>query len=90
MKFYGNAYVDRGMIDKIIVRNKLQKIDLSNHIYGGDCPFCGRAKSFCLWEEKGTFRCYWCGCDGRFVRTPERELEERNLLKAKLAASEEV
>lgn len=84
------AFVDRAMIDKLIVRNGLRTLDLTKHIYGGDCPFCGHEKSFILWEEKGQYRCYWCGCDGRFVRTPERDLEERRRLDAIKMASEEI
>ena len=89
MRFNGACNVDQAMIDKLIVRNKLRPLDMSKHIFGGDCPFCGHAKTFCLWEDKGTYRCYWCGCDGRFVVTPERTLEEQRLMRAKLENSQE-
>lgn len=83
-------HVDQEMIDKLVVRNALVPLQLTKTIFGGTCPFCGRQNSFVLWTEKGQFRCYYCGCDGRFVRSPERELEERRLLKAKLERSEEI
>jgi hypothetical protein len=89
MRRNGASNIDQAMMDKIIVRNGLRTLDMAKYIFAGDCPFCGHKKSFILWQDKGTYRCYWCGCDGRFVRTPERELEERNLLKAKLEANEE-
>lgn len=84
------SHVDQVMIDKIIVRNSLTPLQLTKTIFGGACPFCGHAKTFVLWSERGQYRCYFCGCDGRFVRSPERELEERKLLKARLEASEEI
>jgi len=88
MRFNGACNVDKEMVIKIIDRNRLRKLGMTTHIYGGDCPFCGHEKTFCLWEDKGTYRCYWCGCDGRFVVTPERTLEEQRLMKAKLESSE--
>ena len=72
-----SSRIDGEMIDHRIHRNGLHKMDLSNSIYGGTCPFCGRERAFCLWSEKGDYRCYWCGCDGRFVATPERTMEMR-------------
>lgn len=71
------GHVDGEMIAEIVTRNNLRVLDMSQSIHGGDCPFCGHPRSFCLWSDKGNFRCYWCGCDGRFVRTPEREAEKR-------------
>lgn len=78
------SHVDQAMIDKLIVRNGLRTLDMSKNIYGGGCPFCGHEKSFMLWATKGAYRCFWCGCDGRFVRTPERALEEQREKKETL------
>ena len=73
------------MINELITRNSLRRLDMTNQIFGGTCPFCGREKSFCLWADKGEYRCYWCGCDGRFVMTPERTVELRRKKRAMLA-----
>lgn len=66
------SHIDREMVKSIIERNRLSRLGMSESIYGGDCPFCGHAKTFTLWAEKGTYRCFWCGADGRFVLSPER------------------
>lgn len=68
--------VDKDIIDQLIARNKLRKMDMSKTLYGGDCPFCGQEKCFMIWSEKGSYRCFLCGCDGRFVPSPERLLEK--------------
>lgn len=71
--------IDAMMIESIIIRNKLKLLGHSEAIYGGACPLCGRESSFTIWADKAIYRCFWCGCDGRFVITPERsaELERR-------------
>ncbi len=66
------SYVDPEMVQELIDRHNLQMLNMSQVIHGGTCPFCGQERTFALWADKGTFRCYHCGCDGRFVRTPER------------------
>jgi Zn ribbon nucleic-acid-binding protein len=73
------------MVKHIIERNALLRLGMSEAIYGGSCPFCGHAQSFTLWAEKGVYRCFWCGCDGRFVLSPERTAEEKAKRKAALA-----
>ena len=82
------SQVDPQMIDKLISRNGLSKLGMSKGIYGGTCPFCGRERSFTLWSDSGIYRCYWCGCDGRFVMTPERMAEERQKFRDYLATAE--
>jgi hypothetical protein len=77
--------IDHEMIQSLITRNKLTRLGMSKSMYGGTCPFCGRERSFCLWSEKGDYRCYWCGCDGRFVATPERMAEARRQRREMLA-----
>jgi uncharacterized protein (DUF983 family) len=67
--------VDVAMILELIARNGLVQLGMSNAIYGGDCPFCGHTRCFTLWATKGEFRCFHCGADGKFVRTPERTAE---------------
>jgi Zn ribbon nucleic-acid-binding protein len=79
------AHIDREMVKSIIERNRLAQLGMSEAIYGGDCPFCGRARTFTLWAEKGVYRCFWCGCDGRFVPAPERAAEDKAKRKARLA-----
>jgi Zn ribbon nucleic-acid-binding protein len=71
------SVVDTMMIESIIVRNHLHLLGQSEAIYGGICPLCGMESSFTLWADKGIYRCFWCGCDGRFVMTPERNAELR-------------
>jgi hypothetical protein len=79
------AHVDREMVKSIIERNSLKRLGMSESIFGGDCPFCGHDRSFTIWADKGNFRCFWCGADGRFVPSPEREAEKRKAERAKLA-----
>lgn len=82
------AHVDREMVKSIIERNGFQRLGMSEAIYGGDCPMCGHARTFTLWADKGNFRCFWCGADGRFVPSPEREAEKRRAKRAMLATME--
>jgi Zn ribbon nucleic-acid-binding protein len=76
---------DPDMINHLIERNSLARLGMSASIYGGDCPFCGHERSFTIWADKGVFRCFWCGADGRFVPCPEREAEKRQAKRDKLA-----
>lgn len=82
--------VDPEMINKIIVRNGLSPLGKSEQIFGGPCPLCGHIGSFVVWADKAIYRCFYCGCDGRFVTTPERYAEQRTALRAKLSMSEEI
>jgi Zn ribbon nucleic-acid-binding protein len=79
------SYLDSEVIRSIIARNGLTLLGMSGAIYGGNCPFCGRERSFTLWSEKGVYRCFWCGCDGRFVMSPERAAEEHRAKREMLA-----
>jgi Zn ribbon nucleic-acid-binding protein len=76
---------DPEMITRLIERNSLTLLGKSDGIFGGNCPFCGHERSFTIWADKGLFRCFWCGADGRFVPSPEREAERRKEKRAKLA-----
>ena len=77
------GHVDLETIDRIIERNALSRLGLSKGMFAGDCPFCGHPKAFVLWRDSGNYRCYFCGCDGRFVRAPERSLmKEREAKEA--------
>lgn len=79
------SHLDDEMIRSIIARNGLAKLGMSAAIFGGNCPFCGHERSFTLWSEKGVYRCFWCGCDGRFVMSPERAAEGRRMKREMLA-----
>lgn len=74
------SHSDVEMMASLIERNGLKLAPTSEAVYLGDCPFCGHEKTFTLWADKAIFRCFWCGCDGRFVISPERigaELQKR-------------
>jgi len=78
------SQVDVRIIAELIERNKLGLIPTATAIYHGDCPFCGHPRTFTLWADKGVYRCFWCGCDGRFVQTPERTAATREAERKKL------
>jgi Zn ribbon nucleic-acid-binding protein len=77
------SHLDVEVMTLVIQHSDLHKLAHSEFIYAGNCPFCGHEKSFVLWRNKAAYRCFWCGCDGRFVRTPERELERKKREQAK-------
>lgn len=80
------SQVDAEIVAELVERNILQLVPTSEAVYLGDCPFCGHRRSFTLWAGKAVFRCFWCGCDGRFVASPERLAEE--LRKRRMALAE--
>jgi Zn ribbon nucleic-acid-binding protein len=82
MTWAGRSRIDPDMVEEIIKRANLSLIGGSEAIFGGTCPLCGKEKSFTLWAAKGTFRCFWCGADGRFIISPEREAEKRRRARA--------
>jgi hypothetical protein len=51
----------------------------------GDTDVGGGNLRMGVWADKGNFRCFWCGADGRFVPSPEREAEKRKAERARLA-----
>lgn len=80
MRYLRTFHVDNNIIKQHIARNGLQLLEQAAAVYGGDCPMCGQSHSYILWADKGKYRCFWCGCDGRFAPTPERVAEARRIL----------
>lgn len=78
----GKSRFDPETIDALIVRLKLELMAESQSMYRGTCPLCGSSHKFILWADRGKFRCYYCGCDGIYVHSPERLAEKRAKQKA--------
>lgn len=70
---------DRGILEKIINRLHLSRIERSIAMFIGNCPICGGYRTFILWADRGEFRCGKCGIDGRFGPAPERGEKCRSL-----------
>lgn len=83
-----SVLADPEVIHQIVSKNALRLVGGATAIYGGTCPFCGRERAFVLWADKCIYRCYWCGCDGRFTRSPERNMELKRAAVAKLEQGE--
>jgi hypothetical protein len=81
-----SSHVDSEVIDQLIAHNGLTQLGMSKAMYGGNCPFCGAERCFTLWALTGAFRCFQCGCDGRFVRTPERSFAKKEAERKRLMA----
>lgn len=81
MRYSRRFTVNNNIIKQLIERNSLRLLDHAEAVYGGSCPMCGEEKSFILWADKAKYRCFWCGCDGKYAPTPERVAEARRILQ---------